>query len=329
MPCVGSIADNGVVLDETMVKSAAVYVDAVRAASQGAPLAVEQQLTITDVHPECWGTTDTMYYLDLGATGELHIWDLKYGWIVVEAVNNWQLMCYAIGGLAFMANHWGRTVAEIAQRITVVLHIGQPRPYHVEGPIRSWRVPASELLAKYLPTLQDSACKALGPTPECVTGPHCKNCLGRHACVAAQRLGQYAIEISSHSVPCELSPEALSLEYTALLRAQEALKLRITGLETQALAIIGKGGHVPGYTTENGAGRRTWDRPALEIIEIGRLLGHDLAKAPDALTPAQARDRKIPDSVIKGLSSITSTGKKLVPSTKTLAGRVFGPNGVF
>jgi len=138
-----------------------------------------------------------------------------------------------------------------------------------------------------------------------------------------------SVEYTYRSTPELLSPAALSVEYTTLLRAQEAIKLRITGLEAQAFGLIDRGTHVPGYTVEAGKGRRKWDVPTPEVFAIGDLLGYDLRAEAEAITPTQARDKKFPGEVINKFSSIGSTDKKLVQSTSTLAARVFGQKGIF
>lgn len=325
MPYCGTQAPNGVVLDEMMLKSAQVYVDAVLSAAAGASLAVEMKLDIPQVHQQCGGTPDTWYYLP--EPQELHIWDYKYGWGIVEAHENWQGICYALGALFYLAQYF-RCDLDVATRNTrVIIHIVQPRPYHVLGPIREWRIDGGKLL-DYALRLAVAAQEATGKDPLCRTGSYCRYCLGRHACKAAQVAAMYSCEYICGATPEVLSPEAIAVELATLKRCEEAVKLRRTGLEAQALAMLNKGLPVPGLGIENGSGRRSWDKPVNEIIAVGDLLGLNLRKPLEVVTPTEARNKKLPEDVIKALSSISSTGQKLVPTGNTLAARVFGPRGI-
>lgn len=320
-PVVGSSAPNGIILDDAMVKSAGVFVDAVRRRSiTHGDLFTENKIFIPWVNRVCFGTVDAWHYNPTDR--ELHIWDFKYGWLPIEAEKNWQLICYA-AGIMYLLKQQGVVLNEIR----VVLSIVQPRPYHMLGPIRSWRTNYEELVP-LMHQLYRAAEEALNPRPQCISGPQCKYCTGRHACSVARSSGLYFCEFSSNTSPHELPIEALGLEIKLLERGVEAIKLRLAGLEAQAIALLKKGVTVPGLAIAPSKGRREWDLPALEVIAMGDLLGVNLRKEIEPITPTQARDLKIPANVINHLSSIHSKGDQLVSTDKTLAAKVFGPNGV-
>lgn len=311
-PFAGRTAPNGVIVTEEMVDAAKVYVGHVRGlASQGQTLLVEHKVSVP-VHEECFGTLDCGWWQ---SRTELHIWDLKYGYGVVEPYENWQLICYALGLLS------GVTGLD-DQAITVNMHIVQPRPFHASGPVRTWRVKASDLRPHHN-KLAYAAEKALQAGACTTTGAHCHYCPARHACPALQKSTMLAVDVVDGSVIQLLEPEHLALELRIMRRAADAIQYRLTGLEAQAKAIIQSGGAIPGWSLQSGTGRQTWCKPADEIFSIGDILGVNLRKSPDPITPAQARKAGIPDDVINAYTERGSSEAKLVPTTGTRIAHVF------
>lgn len=310
-PQVGQTAPNGIVIDLEMIEGAMVYVDAVRQVAGGAPLQVESRLNAAYVHPECWGTTDCWF--DLPGKREIHVWDYKYGFGVVDPFENWQLICYAAGVIE---------KSSVTIDTDLVLHIVQPRPFHVMGPHRTWRVKASAL-NEYFIKLSTAANQALGLNPPTVSGEQCKYCNARHACPAAQRAGMFSLEYSGLAVAELLSPEALAMELRTMQRAANAIQYRLTGLQAQAESCIKAGGLVPGWALQQGQGRAAWTKPADEIFALGDMMGIDLRADPAAVTPAVARKRGIDADLLKAYSAAADSGVKLVQTTDSLASRVF------
>lgn len=321
---VGQTAPNGVIISDEMADGAAVYIGAVGATGHQAQLIVEQPLRVPVVHPtECYGTPDLRYMVG----SELHVWDYKFGWGIVDPEQNYQLITYALGMLEEVAAYYRQPVGLIDQQFTVVLHIVQPRPYHIDGPHRSWRVPASDLRG-YANELRNAAERVVtqgAGAPTC-PGEHCKYCSGRHACQALQRSTLLHMDYIATAQPQELSPEALALELRTLQRAASLVDFRLKALETRARMVIESGGMVPGFGIEPGNGRRVWNRPAGEIFALGDLMGINLRAEPSAITPTEAR-KKLPAELVDAYSEINATGMKLVPTDKTTAARVFGLKG--
>lgn len=323
LPPVGTPAPNGVILDMEMIECAGMYVQAVKSQVNTSLTFCEEQMMIPLIHPECGGTPDYWYYNP--REKELHIWDYKYGFIVVEPWENMQAICYAAGALDYTARSLNMPYGIFDQQTTVIIHIVQPRPFHVAGPIREWRVNAANLRG-YFNRLQQSAIEAVGPNPRCNTGKWCKYCDARHACIPAQKAAYGAVEYTDNAVTCVLTPDALALELRTMQRAADQIKYRLTGLQEQAIALLKSGQLLPGYSLKQGYGRRNWIKPVSEVIAMGQIMGKDLTKPLDAITPAQAKKLGIPQDLIDAFSQIGETGLELVQNDKTLAAMAFTQN---
>jgi hypothetical protein len=309
-------ADNGTVLDMEMIEGAWSYVEAVQKAAGSSQLHVEQKMSISYVHDECFGTPDCWFLLD--GKRELHLFDYKYGYGIVDVFENWQLVCYTAG----IVQQLGLTGLQ-DQELDVVMHVVQPRPFHVLGPHRTWRVKASDLRG-YYNRLAHAANKALDVDPECIAGtPQCRYCNARHACAAAQKSAMYFVDYSSRAMPEELSPEALAIELRTLRRGAEAIKYRLTGVETRVESLIKAGGFIPGWALQQGQGRTAWTKPADEVFALGDMMGIDLRAEPAAITPAQAKKKGLPVELLSAYSAAGDSGVKLVPTEATVASRVF------
>jgi hypothetical protein len=311
---VGQPANNGVIIDMEMVEGAYVYVGAVKqaAGTTGVKLIVEQAVSCAPVHPECWGTPDLWYWQGY----ELHVWDYKYGFTIVEPFENWQLMCYAAGIMA------GLTGIQ-DQQVTVVLHIVQPRPFHADGAVREWRVSGSDLRG-YINKLSHAAHAALQPTPGTASGHHCRYCAARHACPTLALACYSAIDYIGQAQPEELSTEAMAMEYRILDRISVLIKSRMTAHESRMIGMIKGGQSVPGYTVDYGTGHAKWNKPVEEVIALGQMMGISLAAPPAAITPSKAIAAGLDSTLVKAYSERPQTGMKLVPVNNSLVNRVFG-----
>jgi hypothetical protein len=322
MPVPGAVSPNGIVITLEMVECAGVYVQAAIQGAQGAAIyAVEQHMVISRVHPECHGTPDLRYWLP--TPNELHVWDYKNGFGIVEPYENWQLICYAAGAIDEVAAFTGQEVGILDQHLTVVLHIVQPRPFHALGPIREWRVKASDLRA-HINRLTHSATLALQQQAACTSGEHCRYCNGRRGCPTLQHAAMIAVDYTCSTSACQLSPAALAIELRTLQRCAELVKARLTGMEQQAMGIIKSGTSVPGFVLEVGKGRPVWKKPVGEVLALGQMLGKNFAAPQEAVTPAVAKRMGLDDELLALYSETPSNGFKLVPNDKSRIASVFG-----
>ena len=322
-PFAGMKAPNGVILTQEMIDSALVYVEAVNRVVKNIPrgtLNVEGKVEAPWVHEESWGTVDSSIF-DCRLHGTIWLWDYKYGYGLVEVYENWQMINYALG-LLYQHTLKGKSVDP---ETAIVMTIVQPRPFHEDGPVRTWEITAGEL-TEYAAVLSEAAQEALGPDPRVISGSHCRYCRARHACPAAHSAAMTAIDITSQAAIESLNPEALSYELSILRRAKEAIEYRLTGVEAQALAHIKQKGIVPGWTAKPGAGRVGWTIPVGEVFVLGDMMGINLRKAPDAITPIQAKKAGMDVELVTASSAASETKLKLVPDDGSKAQKVFGGN---
>jgi len=315
---IGERASNGVIWDQESYDGARMYADHVRSIMQSTGCFVpriEERVSIARIHPDCWGTPDC--WLFDKAAGVLHLWDYKYGHLIVEAFENWQSIEYIAGIL----DELGIDGFD-AQYIRVQIHIVQPRAPHRLGTIRTWEIAAVDL-RPYFNIAEAFEAEAMSDNPTCNTGPHCRNCSARVPCWGHTVDSFAAIAYSGQPYSTPRDSAELGLELRLVNQAIDTLKARKTGLEAQAEATIRDGGSVPGWAVEPGQTRTRWAVPTAEVLTLGDMLGIDLRKPPEPITPAQAEKLGIDPAVISGYSETPTGALKLVESTKTIAAAVF------
>ena len=320
----GDIAPNGVTITRDMLEGAELVRADIAAAlgrNWSDVLFIENRIQIPRIHPtDNWGTPDYFAWAQPSVTEDydtLRVWDYKFGHGIVEAFENWQLLDYAIGilGDAYLPE----TVLELI--------VVQPRAYHRDGPVRRWRTRAGDI-GPYFLRLRESAALATGPKPPAlVTTEGCENCRGRCACEALQRAGYRAADKAEQFGAFDLSGHALGLELRELHRAQAVLKARVSGLEEEAAARIKKGERVAFWMMEPTPGRLAWTKPVEEVLVLGQVLGINLAKEPEAITPTQAlaaaKAAKLPAELFDAYTVRPSGAVKLSPDNGDLARLTF------
>lgn len=70
-----------------------------------------------------------------------------------------------------------------------------------------------------------------------------------------------------------------------------------------------------GWMLEQGFGREAWTVTPEEVFALGDMMGVDLRKKPEAITPAQARKLGLDEDVSKAYSKRPPGEVKLVPAT--------------
>lgn len=316
--CINQTLGTSDTITDEMIEGAELYAACIRGVTNDPDLfkliRIEERVDISRIHPQCWGTPDA--WVQIG--NDIHIWDYKFGHGHVEVFENWQLIEYAAGIIDKQGINGYND-----QRIFINFYIVQPRAYHRDGPIRTWRVKASELRG-YFNTLEAAEEKASHSIAECHPNPECTYCLGRHACEALQRSALAAASVTELNTPMELSPHSLGNELRYLKHAAELLEARITGLEEQSIAIIRRGERVPFFKLEQGSGRERWKMSATEIITFGDMLGINLSKPPEAITPKQAIKAGVQPDLIERFVERPPGALKLVVDEGNSARKIFG-----
>jgi len=316
----GKAATDGTLFDEEMFDAAQIYADDVAALMRstgvfgGPNLRIEQTIPARAIHETAFGTPDFSLYHAAGAT--LYVYDFKYGHRYVDAFENWQGIFYAAGLLDLMG------IDGLAdQLLTVEFRIVQPRAYGRGGPVRSWRVKASDL-RPFVNRLEAMAEAQFKADPVATSGPHCRDCAGRFRCAAALRGGVSLFEASVQALPENPTPAALGLQLSIVKRAIEQLKALEVAYEEQVSGAIRTGAAVPGWAFEQSYGRQAWTCSVADAVAVGQSLGIDIGK-PGVMTPKQAIAAGLDESIVAALTTTPRRGVKLIPDDGSHARRVF------
>lgn len=314
----GAIAPNGTVVTNEMSLGARLLVDTINGDLSAFGLSarncnIERLIKIPRVHPNCLGTPD---YSIWASPRVLWVWDYKFGHRYVEVFENPQVSTYAAGEIEEAG------VRDID--VEVHLCIIQPRSFHPEGPVRRWVTNGAHLRG-VLSLFSNYAHEGLdNPNPRYMTGPECLDCNARHACDALASSGYKCVDESTRRSPHLLDAASLGRELAILSDARDRLKARHEGLIADAMARSRAGTRIPGWTIERSSGRRVWSVPADQVIQMGLLLGKDLAKPREAITPRQAEDAGFDPTVIAAVSRHNAGAPTLVRDTGVAARKAFG-----
>lgn len=290
-----------------MVEHAQACARFVRNVSDGA-LYTETRIVVPAVHDRCFGTCDAF---NISSGLRVSLFDYKYGFSPVDPFENWQGLIYAAG------------VAELAPDVTQFeFFILQPRAYHRDGPFRSWRFSRSELNER-IRHVRAAAEDAASNNPTLSPGSHCRYCPARRGCPALRAATLATVDMMRGGTTEDLPLPALGAELTLLARAAELLEYRMAGLQAQAMSEIQGGKTVPGWQIDHAAGREKWTKPASEVIMLGSLLGVDLAKPAEPITPAQARKAGVPAELMTGYTARDAGAAKLAPVDNKAARKAF------
>lgn len=277
-------------------------------------MVVEQRIDLGHLFPGVYGFADVWVYDE--SSNHLIIWEGKYGHSLVEAFENYQNLTY-VSGILEKLNIDGH------QQLTlkVTMKIVQPRGFHRDGPIREWSDTAANLRG-YFNTLEAAFNDAYSD-PKCKSGPHCKTCSGRYGCETLQRTAMDALDYCGDVFDGSLSGDNLALELRILQRASDAIKNRLTGLEAQAVSELRGGQQVPGYQLLQGYGNQRWKRDidVEQVIMMGDMMGEDLRKPAQLITPKQVIKKGVDESVINLYSETPMTSLKLVDDNKSAKAR--------
>lgn len=309
---VGHMAPNNVPISEEMHDAHDMYFSAVR--EWGVSQAYfELPVICRRISQFCGGTLDVGAYDPERKT--IFVGDLKFGFRFVDVRNNWQLLCYAVG----LQDYFG-----IASDVDLWFDflIVQPRSYHREGPVRRWKVHATEI-RPLINQLTNAASLAMSHNPSCYVNNGCNRCPGRSRCVTLQNAALGALEDSHLATPHDLPFLAAEDELRRLRAARAYIEARITGLEQQVTYGMRKGSASRHFALEQEAGRLIWKEGAEAIISnIAKLYGVEI-NTNKIITPTQAM-KKLPPAFVAQHAHRPMGGVKLVNIESSKVGRKLG-----
>lgn len=311
---VGDVAPNGVVISDELYEGAAYYLG-VLDDEDDVVWHIEEMLAAPSIHERCGGTPDAFGFRAASSPIVL-LRDLKGGYRPVEAFPNWQLFGYIAAIIDAYPN--------LDTPDTVIdMGIVQPRAYHRKGPFRKHVMTLGEVYP-YVDALHMAASIATGEHAKAVAGPQCDDCAGRASCAVAHAAGMRALEVSGDPDVHDLPIPALDYEMQRLEEAKRMIEARLTGLQAQAAHLIRNGAMLPNYALEAGAGRLKWidDDAERAAIAMGDLMGYNLRKPVQAITPTQAMD-KLPKELLEQYARRNKGEVKLVRFDRNAAVKAF------
>ena len=308
----GTIAPNGVVVDDEMIDGAWLFQE-----SMDGPGMTETALRIPRIHPtECWGTPDYLRIVE-GRPAILKLSDYKYGRLLIEVWENWQLIAYALGAL----DTFGLRDTEVICELTIV----QPRCFHRDGPVRTWKVPATDLRA-LANRAEHAVAEALSDHATTRVGRECLFCPARHACKTLQATAFTIMDFDGLPERVDMDVDSMALELRMIHDARDRLKARATGLEAQIEGLLRAGRPVPFFKMENGRPSTKWIAPPDTIAMLGDMCGVNLRKPVAVLTPRQARLAGLADTASAAYSQQVPGAVKVMPDNTIKARKIFGHN---
>jgi hypothetical protein len=293
---------DGIKVDEDMIAGAVQWCESIPKGG-----VAEMPVIAPSIHPtDCWGTPDLWFWHE--AEELLEIPEYKYGYMIVDEFENEQL----IGQAAGIIDTLGYKPKRI--KFTVV----QPYGY-VQNKVRSWEITAGDFPA-YLKPIQDAV--ADGETTH--VGSHCLYCPAREICATFQAGASQVVQFSGTAEPTAVTPAQLGAENTVVTAALKILEARKTVLDAMAEDQLRKGVLVPGWEMKSKPSPLAWLVDKDEVIAAGKLLGINLTKPAEPITPTQAKDRKLLDEdTLKDLASRPNPSMKLSPISTALTRRIF------
>lgn len=213
-------------------------VAAARKICKDAIVMVEQRLDFSKYVPGGFGTGDCVIVAD----GSLYIIDFKYGLgVIIEAVRNPQMMCYALGALQMFD--------ELYDIKEIHMSIYQPRRQNVS----TYTMTKNALLDWAKKTLMPTAKLAFEGKGEFQAGDHCRFCKAKAVC---RKRAEYNLELARYdfAMPSTLEPR----EIAAILPKIDSLVAWVEDIKKYALDQALAGTNYEGYKVVQGRSTRKY-----------------------------------------------------------------------
>lgn len=297
-------ASNGVFMTAEMGEYVSDYLDAI-----GQPEGWFEYDTTHDNSPH-WIVPGRTDYIHANKEAEtLRVVDFKYGYRIVEPQHHWTLVSHALGYIKAM---------NFAPK-RIDLQIFQPRPYHPDGPLRTWTIDYVTLTQLYA-QMNNTLCH---PADMLHTSNHCNKCRSLAICPAARAAEMNSIDASDIVYNDTINNAELAFILENLSLAENMIEQRKKAFEELAKHRISTGQVVENYAVETSLGNsRFMEGITVEALKV--ITGKDLS-VPKLCTPAEAKRRGVGKLVIENMTYRPRTGEKLVRiDANKKAQRLFG-----
>ena len=300
---VGKVHPNGWEVDEDMARHLNGYVEMLQ--SRRSPQA--------EVYREASGTNVTLAgTLDAESfDGDvLCIDDLKFGYDIVEAPENPQLLSY------LTLRYCVLDAASIPDRIR--LGIYQPRAIHPDGIYRQWEITKDEAL-HWIAVINNRAVEIASTHPLGSPGMHCNHCQGAAICDALTRsvYTMWApIESRAYVTP---SNQQLADELEMLDRFDKMLKARRAAVEAETEIRLDRNEFIPGWAKMPKKGNRIFTIPPEMIKGLTGIDPYD----QKTVTPAELERRGANPKIVEKITKHPLVGYKLTRVTDKAIAALF------
>lgn len=265
----------------------------------------EEMVLIKIIHEECFGTPDHWAYDE--TLNVLYVTDYKDGFGSVEAIENWQMILYAIGIIS-------SGVITDFKNLRMIFQIVQPQDYQTREYVKKWTLTYEELLP-YYDQARKAANAAMAPNPLATAGPHCKHCKAKFQCKANSLTVNNLAEVAMYNPEAPGNDIAMEIEW--LRHAGKMIKARLEAVEAQAVDMITTGNPILGWIVEPGNGKLNWKPDTRHLDIAASIYGVDIYKPKTLKTPTQVKAELkragMPVDAFKQFSEYTSGAMKLKP----------------
>ena len=229
----------------------------------------------------------------------IYIADLKYGYRIVEAFPNYQLIAYLMG----IAVWYGLSIADIWACFTIV----QPRRWHRAGTTRTWYVHGSQL-QPYIDLIINAVSLSMQDNTPLKPGKHCSYCPARAQCTAARDIALGVTIAMPEEIPLDFAEQ----EMVFLQRYIDVASAYMDGLRAQIEHDIRAGKRATRFEITRKQGRKVWSAPDQARV-IANLMGVNIESKPELITPTQAITAGIPAAVVNMFSKREPGKTELTP----------------
>lgn len=217
-------------------------------------IALETRVDFSDYAPEGFGTADSVM---IGA-GRICVDDYKNGsGVAVDAVDNTQMMLYALGALKTYGPIFGDSIQNVE------LSIIQPNA----GGVKGWQLSRAELGHWGNEAVKPAAALAWAGEGDYVPGEHCRFCRARAQCSArAAQMLELGNEYQYRQPGALLSDDQVGEVLTKAMQLDTWVK----DIKDYALGAALEGKAISGFKLVEGRGTRGWTDLDTAFAELGK-----------------------------------------------------------